>query len=149
METGTKVSDNDGAVSSFVYSEARAQDDEPKPVRISTLRPLDDQVVLLRVKNDRSEGGIIIPDQALDRASTFWRVLAVGPGRLFQGSLTTYEDSDGNKTPRIPPAVKVGDLVAMIPAAHLKGGEIDLTDDNGVRQRVLVIHEDAIVAVVT
>lgn len=114
--------------------------------KVSTLRPLDAQVVLLRVKNDRSEGGIIIPDQALDRASTFWRVLAVGPGRLVQN---WPPDIGADGPHRIPCSVAVGDLVAMIPAAHTRGGEIDLTDDNGVRQRVLVIHEDAIVAVVS
>lgn len=136
-----------------VDEKGSALEAEPDRVRISSLKPLDAQVVLLRVKNDRSEGGIIIPDQALDRASTFWRVLAVGPGRLVQGAECRREPSNDytadRVVPRIPVAVQVGDLVAMIPGAHLKGGEIDLTDDEGVRQRVLVIHEDAIVAVVS
>lgn len=105
-------------------------------VRVTALKPLDAQVVLVRIKNDVSEGGIIIPQQALDRASTFWRVVAVGPGRWENGS-------------RRPVSVAVDDLVAMIPIAHLKGGEVVLTDADGKRQTVLVIHEDAIVAVVS
>jgi chaperonin GroES len=61
-------------------------------------RPLDDRVV---VKPDepigKSAGGILIPDQAKERPAR-GRVLLVGPGAMKDGQ-------------RVPPQVKVGDLV--------------------------------------
>lgn len=109
----------------------------------SNIRPLAAQVVLRRIRNSTSPGGIIVPESAQDRESTFWEVVAVGPGRLMQ---------DGS---RVACEVAVGDKVAMIPQAHLRGGEIavemGLIESSGTRlaEKLLVIHEDAIVAVVT
>lgn len=62
-------------------------------------RPLGDRVLIKRLENeDVTEGGIIIPDAAKERAQT-GQVIAVGNGRL---------DSDGKL---IPMNVKVGDKI--------------------------------------
>lgn len=121
---------------------------------VANIRPLGAQVVLSRVKAEVSLGGIIIPEAAQNREATFWDVVAVGPGRLVSGEkdLFMYCDSGGEdvlRSPRNQCEVKPGDRVALLPTAHLKGGEIEVTTEDGGRKRLLVIHEDAIVAVVT
>lgn len=118
----------------------------------SSIRPLGAQVVLERVREEVSEGGVVIPDSARDRWTTFWDVVAVGPGRLSGAPDIATDGKDfmpRRGQARIACEVKPGDRVAMIPMAHLKGGEIMVTDEAGVRHTYLVIHEDAIVAVVT
>ncbi len=63
------------------------------------LEPLDDRVVVKpKPREERSKGGIIIPDTAKERPQE-GEVVAVGPGRLKE---------DGT---RIPMQVKVGDKV--------------------------------------
>ena len=63
------------------------------------LEPLDDRVVVKpKPREERSKGGIIIPDTAKERPQE-GEVVAVGPGRLKE---------DGT---RIPMQVKVGDRV--------------------------------------
>ena len=62
-------------------------------------RPLQDRVVVRRVAEDeRSKGGIIIPDTAKEKPQE-GEVVAVGPGRI---------DDNGN---RVPLDVAVGDRV--------------------------------------
>lgn len=62
-------------------------------------RPLGDRVLIKRLENeDITEGGIIIPDAAKERAQT-GEVIAVGQGRL---------DTNGKI---IPMNVKVGDKI--------------------------------------
>jgi chaperonin GroES len=65
----------------------------------TTVRPLGDQV-LIRADNaeDKSKGGIIIPDAAKDKSSR-GRVIAVGPGAVREDGLL------------VPLAVKEGDHV--------------------------------------
>lgn len=71
-----------------------------KPAKTkTTVRPLGDQV-LIRADNaeDKSKGGIIIPDAAKDKSSR-GRVIAVGPGVVREDGLL------------VPLAVKDGDHV--------------------------------------
>ena len=64
------------------------------------IRPLQDRVIVKRVKEEeKTKGGIIIPDTAKEKPQE-GKVLAVGPGRF---------DEDGEK--RIPLDIKVGDQV--------------------------------------
>ena len=51
------------------------------------LRPLYDKILVKRIDNEsKSEGGIIIPDTAKEKAQT-GKVIAVGQGRLIDGKL--------------------------------------------------------------
>jgi chaperonin GroES len=62
-------------------------------------RPLGDRVLVKRLEDqDKTEGGIIIPDAAKEKTQT-GAVIAAGPGR---------RDKDGNC---MPLAVKAGDVV--------------------------------------
>jgi chaperonin GroES len=62
-------------------------------------RPLGDRVLVKRLESDeRSQGGIIIPDAAKERAQNAI-VVAVGTGRI---------DNNGNT---IPMHVKIGDKI--------------------------------------
>jgi len=62
-------------------------------------RPLHDRVVVKRLTaEDKSAGGIIIPDTAQEKPQE-GEIIAVGPGAL---------DDDGK---RVPPEVKPGDFV--------------------------------------
>jgi chaperonin GroES len=62
-------------------------------------RPLHDQVLVIREESEqKTSGGIIIPDTAKEKPLA-GKLVAVGPGRL---------DRDGE---RIPMEVKVGDRV--------------------------------------
>ena len=63
------------------------------------LKPLDDYVVVKPVEEEeKSEGGIVLPDTAKEKPQK-GEVLAVGPGKLL---------ASGD---RKPPAVKAGDMV--------------------------------------
>jgi chaperonin GroES len=86
------------------------------------MRPMSDRVVVQRQRaDDRSAGGIIIPDAAQKKTSR-GEVLAVGPGRLNE------------KGERVPVDVAVGDVVLF---GDYSGTEISL-DGEGL----LVIRED-------
>jgi chaperonin GroES len=62
-------------------------------------RPLGDRVVVRRIEEEeKTSGGIIIPDTAKEKPSQ-GEIIAVGPGAL---------DDNGK---RVPPEVKAGDLV--------------------------------------
>lgn len=61
-------------------------------------RPLQDRILVKRIdKEEKTSGGIIIPDTAKEKPQT-GEVLAVGPGDFQDGE-------------RIPMDVKVGDIV--------------------------------------
>ena len=63
------------------------------------IRPLNDRVLVLRIEeDDKTGGGIIIPDTAKEKPQ-LGEIMAVGPGKTGK---------DGN---RIPLGVKVGDRV--------------------------------------
>jgi chaperonin GroES len=63
------------------------------------VRPLNDRVLVLRMeKEEKSAGGIIIPDTAKEKPQE-GKVVAVGPGKM------------GDDGKRIPMEVKAGDKV--------------------------------------
>ncbi len=63
------------------------------------IRPLNDRVLVVRVKSEqKSPGGIIIPDSAKEKPQE-GNIVAVGPGKM---------NEDGSRTPL---EVKVGDRV--------------------------------------
>jgi len=77
-------------------------------------RPLADRVVVRRIKDEqKSAGGIIIPDTAQEKAQE-GVVVAVGPGAL----------NDAGK--RIPPEVKAGDFVLF---GKWSGTEVKIDGD--------------------
>ena len=77
-------------------------------------RPLGDRVVVRRIKDEqKSAGGIIIPDTAQEKAQE-GVVVAVGPGAL----------NDSGK--RIPPEVKAGDFVLF---GKWSGTEVKIDGD--------------------
>jgi len=88
------------------------------------LKPLYDKILVKRIENqNKSAGGIIIPDTAQEKAQTA-EVIAVGQGRLVDGKI-------------LPLTVKVGDKVFF--------GKYSGTDagDNH-----LIIKEDDILGVI-
>lgn len=90
------------------------------------LRPLHDRVLVERLEaaDEKTAGGIIIPDAAKEKAQ-IGRVLAVGPGRTTP---------DGKL---IPCSVKEGDRVFF---GKYAGTEAD--------QGLLIIREDEILGIV-
>jgi len=87
------------------------------------LRPLADRVLVKRVDEEVTAGGIIIPEAAKEKAQTAV-VIAVGPGRTVEGSKL------------IPMALKINDRVYF---GKYAGTEID--------QNYLIIREDEILGV--
>ena len=88
------------------------------------LKPLYDKILVKRIENEnKSAGGIIIPDTAQEKAQTA-EVIAIGQGRLVDGKI-------------LPLTVKVGDKVFF--------GKYSGTDagDNH-----LIIKEDDILGVI-
>jgi chaperonin GroES len=91
------------------------------------IRPLEDRVIVVRVdKEQKSAGGIIIPDTAKEKPQE-GKVVAVGPGK---------RDEDGK---RIPPEVKEGDRILF---SKYAGTEIKI---DGVEH--LFMREDDILAI--
>lgn len=77
------------------------------------VKPLNDRVLVIRVdKENKSKGGIIIPDTAKEKPQE-GKVVAVGPGKWGE---------DGK---RIPPDVKAGDRVIF---SRYAGTEIKIDD---------------------
>jgi len=92
------------------------------------MRPLQDRIVLRRLDGeDKTAGGIIIPDSAKEKPQE-GRVVAVGPGRL---------DDDGR---HIAPQVKAGDKVLF---GKYSGTEISLDGEEH-----LIVREDDILGVI-
>ncbi|TAM12588.1 MAG: co-chaperone GroES [Nevskiaceae bacterium] len=92
------------------------------------LRPLHDRVIVKRVeKEEKSAGGIIIPDQAKEKPLKA-EVVAVGPGKR----------TDDGKVH--PVDVKVGDKVLI---GKYSGTEVTLDKDE-----LVVLREDDIMAVI-
>ena len=91
-----------------------------------TIRPLHDRVLVRRVEDeDKTDGGIIIPDAAKEKGQT-GEVVAVGPGKF---------DSSAGKV--IALQVKKGDFVFF---GKYSGS--DAGDD------MLIIREDEILGIV-
>jgi len=92
------------------------------------IRPLNDRVLVLRVDEDeKTSGGIIIPDTAKEKPQE-GKVVAAGPGKV---------DDNGQ---RIPLDVKVNDRVLFS-----KYGGTDIKID-GVEH--LIMREDDILGIV-
>ena len=92
------------------------------------LRPLNDRVVVIRVdKEEKTTGGILIPDTAKEKPQE-GKIVAAGPGK---------RNDNGE---RIPLAVKENDRVLF---AKYSGNEIKI---NGVEH--LIMREDDILGIV-
>lgn len=92
------------------------------------IRPLNDRVVVLRIsEEEKTSGGIIIPDTAKEKPQE-GKVVAVGPGKL---------DENGK---RIPLDVKKNDRVLF---SKYGGNEINI---DGVEH--LIMREDDILGVI-
>ncbi len=91
------------------------------------IRPLQDRVIVKRVKEeDKTKGGIIIPDTAKEKPIE-GEVIAVGPGKMEDGK-------------RIELSVKVGDRVLF---GKYAGTEVKLEGDEH-----LILREDDILGVI-
>jgi len=91
-------------------------------------RPLHDRVVVRRIDEDeRTRGGIIIPDTAKEKPQEA-EVIAVGPGKL---------DDNGK---RMPIDVKKGDRVLI---GKYSGNDIKMDDEE-----FLIVREDEILCVI-
>ena len=95
---------------------------------MNNIRPLQDRVMIRRLKEeDKTSGGIIIPDTAKEKPIQ-GEVLAVGPGG---------RDDSGKA---IPMDVKVGELVLF---GKWAGTEVKLDGED-----VLVLKESDIIGVI-
>ena len=92
------------------------------------VKPLNDRVLVLRVESEeKTSGGIIIPDAAKEKPQE-GKVIAAGPGKL------------NDKGERIPLGVKEGDTVLF---GKYSGSEITV---DGVEHSIM--REDEILAIV-
>jgi chaperonin GroES len=92
------------------------------------LQPLGDRVVVEReASEEKTAGGIVLPDTAKDKPAR-GRIVSVGPGRTLD---------DGSRS---TPQVKVGDRVIFSSYA----GESFKVDN----QELLLMREDEILAVI-
>lgn len=95
------------------------------------IEPLNDNVLVRRAKaEDRSKGGILLPDAAKNKPQK-GTVLATGPGRVRDGE-------------REPTGVKKGDVILFSPYA---GNEVKELSVDG-EEMLLVVASD-ILAIVT
>jgi len=91
------------------------------------IRPLADRVVIKAVnQEERTRGGIVLPDTAKDKPQE-GEVVAVGPGKVLE---------NGTK---VAPEVKVGDRVIF---SKYSGTEIKFEGDD-----LLILRESDILAV--
>ena len=90
------------------------------------LRPLQDRLVVKRIKaEEKTAGGIIIPDTAKEKPIE-GEVIAVGNGKLYKGTLRALE-------------VKVGDRVLF---GKYAGTEVKIEGEEHV-----LLREDDVLAV--
>jgi chaperonin GroES len=91
------------------------------------LRPLSDKVVVQALTSDeRTAGGIVLPDTAQERPQQ-GKVVAVGPGRILESG------------ERAPMAVNVGETVIF---SKYGGNEVKLDGEE-----YLILDQDSIYAV--
>ena len=92
------------------------------------IRPLQDRIIVKRIEEEeKTKGGIIIPDSAKEKPSE-GKVIAVGPGKVTD---------DGKK---IPMETKVGDRVLF---GKYSGTEIK---ENG--KDYLIVRESDVLAII-
>lgn len=91
------------------------------------IRPLYDRVLVKRLENseEKTVGGIIIPDAAKEKGQTA-KVIAIGSGRM---------SPEGKVTPL---QVKVGDTVLLGKYSGTEAGEKDL----------VIVREDEILGII-
>jgi chaperonin GroES len=91
------------------------------------IRPLSDRILVKRIKEeDKTKGGIIIPDTAKEKPQE-GKVVAVGKGKM----------TDGGKL--LAPDVKAGDRILF---GKYSGSEVRLEDEEH-----LILREDDILGV--
>ena len=91
------------------------------------IRPLGDRILVKRIKEeDKSKGGIIIPDTAKEKPQE-GRVVAVGKGKMTE---TGY---------LLVPDVKAGDRILF---SKYSGSEVKLEDEEH-----LIVREDDVLGV--
>ncbi len=91
------------------------------------VKPLHDRVLVKRLEEEeRTKGGIIIPDTAKEKPQ-YGKVIAVGPGRLNE------------KGERVPMSVKENDKVLF---SKYAGNEIKIEGEE-----YLIMREDDILAI--
>jgi len=91
------------------------------------IRPLQDRIIVKRIEEEeKTKGGIIIPDSAKEKPSE-GKVIAVGPGKVTD---------DGKK---IPMETKVGDRVLF---GKYSGTEIKIEGEEH-----LILREDDILGI--
>ena len=91
------------------------------------MRPLHDRVIVKRIEEEeRTKGGIIIPDTAKEKPQE-GRVVAVGPGRKEDGKVIKLD-------------VKAGDRVLF---AKYSGTEVKLDGEDHI-----IMREDDILGVI-
>jgi chaperonin GroES len=91
------------------------------------IRPLGDRILVKRIKEeDKSKGGIIIPDTAKEKPQE-GRVVAVGKGKMAD---TGY---------LLVPVVKAGDRILF---GKYSGSEVKFEDEEH-----LIVREDDVLAV--
>ena len=95
---------------------------------MSKIRPLQDRVILKRVKEEeKSKGGIIIPDTAKEKPQE-GEVIAVGNGKILDSGT------------KVPMDVKAGDKVLF--------GTYSGTDIKIDGKEFLILREDEVLAVI-
>jgi chaperonin GroES len=96
---------------------------------MSNIRPLQDRIILKRVKEEeKSKGGIIIPDTAKEKPAE-GEVIAVGNGKVLDDGTVRKLD------------VKVGDRVLF---GKYSGTEVKLDGEER-----LIVREEDILGVIT
>jgi chaperonin GroES len=91
------------------------------------MRPLHDRVIVKRIEDEeRTKGGIIIPDTATEKPQE-GRVIAVGPGKVEDGKV-------------IKPDVKAGDRILF---GKYSGTEVVFDGEDH-----LILREDDILGVI-
>jgi chaperonin GroES len=91
------------------------------------IRPLSDRILVKRIKEeDKTRGGIIIPDTAKEKPQE-GKVVAVGKGKMTEGGKL------------VAPDVKVGDRILF---GKYSGSEVRLEDEEH-----LILREDDILGV--
>ena len=92
------------------------------------LRPLHDRVIVKRIEEEqRSAGGIIIPDTAKEKPQQ-GEIIAVGTGKILENGTT------------VPMAVKKGDKILF---GKYAGNEIKIEGEE-----LLIMREDDVLGVI-
>lgn len=92
--------------------------------KYENIKPLSDRVLIRRLPLEEMHGPIVLPDSARDphdKPLTRGVVLAVGPGRVRK---------DGS---RIPPDVKVGQMVVIGPYVDFEHNDLVMCNEGDIR----------------